>query len=157
MINSRKLQDLHPYVAYLAQELLDQARRAGIDLLVTSTYRDNESQAVLYAQGRTAPGAIVTNAGPGYSFHNYQVAFDIVPLRNGKPVWGTSGPDGQVWAKLGQLGVDIGLEWAGNWQTFREYPHFQYTAGLTIRDFLSGKRLDDVIEVQYEDDPQKNS
>lgn len=153
MINSRKLEDLHPYVAYLAQELIDQAHAAGIDLLVTSTFRDNESQAQLYAQGRTAPGPVVTNARPGYSFHQHHCAFDVVPLKNGKPLWSTSGPDGQVWATLGQLGVNLGLEWAGNWKTFREYPHFQYTAGLTITDFLNGRTLDDVIEVHYEDVP----
>jgi len=151
MINSRKLEDLHPYVAYLAQELCDQAKAVGIDVLVTCTYRDNESQAEAYAQGRTKPGAVVTNAKPGYSFHQHHCAFDVVPLRHGKPVWGTTGPDGQLWTSLGQIGLNLGLEWAGTWKTFREYPHFQYTAGLTIADFLNGKTLDDVIEIKYED------
>jgi len=151
MINSRALTDLHPYVAYLAQCHIDRVKGLGIDLIVTSTFRDAESQAQLYAQGRTAPGNIVTNAGPGHSFHQYHCAYDIVPLRNGKAVWGTGGADGALWTSVGQAGMDLGLEWAGNWVSFKEYPHFQYTAGLTINDFLAGKTLDDVIEVHYQD------
>jgi peptidoglycan L-alanyl-D-glutamate endopeptidase CwlK len=140
MINSRNLNDLHPVVREKAQAFIDKARLQGIDLLVTSTYRDNESQAALYAQGRTKPGAIVTNARPGQSWHNWRCAFDVVPLRNGKPVWGTSGPDGDLWRKVGELGESVGLEWAGRWTgKLREMAHFQYTGGLTLAQLQSGK------------------
>jgi peptidoglycan L-alanyl-D-glutamate endopeptidase CwlK len=140
MINSRNLIDLHPVVREKAQAFIEKARLQGIDLLVTSTYRDNESQAALYAQGRTKPGAIVTNAKPGQSWHNWRCAFDVVPLRNGKPVWGTSGPDGDLWRKIGELGESVGLEWAGRWTgKLREMAHFQYTGGLTLAQLQSGK------------------
>ena len=151
MINSRSLNDLHPYVKYLAEELIEASKEHGIDLLITSTYRDFESQNALYAQGRTKPGAKVTNAKAGQSFHNWRVAFDVVPLRAGKPVWNTGGADGQLWQTIGKLGVDLGLEWAGNWKTFKEFPHFQFTGGLTLADLNAGKTLDDVIDVEYED------
>lgn len=140
MINSRNLIDLHPIVREKAQTFIEQSRLQGIDLLVTSTYRDNESQAALYAQGRTKPGLIVTNAKPGQSWHNWRCAFDVVPLRNGKPVWGTSGPDGDLWRKIGELGELVGLEWAGRWAgKLREMAHFQYTGGLTLAQLQSGK------------------
>jgi peptidoglycan L-alanyl-D-glutamate endopeptidase CwlK len=140
MINSRNLIDLHPVVREKAQAFIEKARLQGIDLLVTSTYRDNESQAALYAQGRTKPGLIVTNAKPGQSWHNWRCAFDVVPLRNGKPVWGTSGPDGDLWRKIGELGESVGLEWAGRWTgKLREMAHFQYTGGLTLAQLQSGK------------------
>lgn len=153
MINSRKLEDLHPYVAYLAEDLINLCRESGIDLLVTSTYRDMESQQQIYNQGRTpaskAKGEkIVTNARPGQSFHNYRCAFDVVPLVNSKAVWN----DNTVWARIGQLGKEVGLEWAGDWKTFKEFPHFQYTGGLTLADFQSGKTLDDVLEVVEEEE-----
>lgn len=141
MINSRDLKDLHPLVAERAQRMIDSCKAQGIDILVTSTYRDNESQTALYAQGRTKPGSKVTNAKAGESMHNYRVAFDVVPLRDGKPVWGTAGLDLQLWKKVGQAGKDCGLEWAGDWLTLIEYPHFQYTAGLTIKDFQAGKTI----------------
>lgn len=142
MINSRKIEDLHPIVAAKCCDFLSRCKVAGIDVLITSTYRDNESQEALYAQGRTAPGARVTNAKPGQSWHNWRVAFDVVPLRHGKPVWGTAGADGELWARVGRAGEASGLEWAGRWRTFREFAHFQFTNGLTLADFRAGRTLD---------------
>lgn len=139
MINSRSLDDLHPLVADKARELISRCQAQGIDLLVTSTYRDLESQAALYAQGRTAPGRIVTNAKPGQSFHNWRVAFDVVPLRHGKPVWNTTGEDGRLWQTVGALGESVGLEWAGRWKSFREMAHFQFTGGITLADLQAGR------------------
>ena len=124
----------------MAEKFLKLAKDAGIDLIVTSTYRDLESQAALFAQGRTKPGQIVTNARPGQSWHNWRCAFDVVPIRNGKPVWSTTGPDGALWRKVGELGESVGLEWAGRWTgKLREFAHFQYTGGLTLADLQSGK------------------
>ena len=141
MINSRSLNDLHPKVKPMVEEFIQKCADNGIDLLVTSTYRDHESQNALYAQGRTAPGKKVTNAKGGQSWHNWRVAVDIVPMRNGKPVWGTTGPDGELWNKVGEIGESVGLEWAGRWKTFKEFAHFQYTGGLSLADFQAGKTL----------------
>lgn len=135
MINSRKIQDLHPKVATMAAMMIAECKTVGVDLLITSTFRDCESQDALFAQGRTAPGRIVTNAKGGQSFHNYRVAFDVVPLINGKPQWDVSDP---VWKQVGAIGKQCGLEWAGDWKRFKEYPHFQYTNNLTIADFQKG-------------------
>ena len=141
MINSRSLNDLHPKVKPMVEEFIQKCADNGIDLLVTSTYRDHESQNALYAQGRTTPGKKVTNAKGGQSWHNWRVAVDIVPMRNGKPVWGTTGPDGELWNKVGEIGESVGLEWAGRWKTFKEFAHFQYTGGLSLADFQAGKTL----------------
>ena len=94
MINSRDIAALHPQVAAKARAFVEACRAQGIDILVTSTYRDHASQDALYALGRSKSGKKVTNAKGGQSFHNFRVAFDIVPLRAGKPVWGTAGEDG---------------------------------------------------------------
>lgn len=141
MTNSRSLDDLNPLVRKLAIRFIERCKAEGIDILVTSTYRDAESQNLLYAQGRTAPGRKVTNAKAGQSWHNWRVAFDVVPLRNGKPVWNTSGDDLKLWQQVGTIGVTCGLEWAGNWKTFQEFPHFQFTGGLTLADMQAGKQL----------------
>ncbi len=138
MINSRSLDDLLPQVRSRVQKFFDAAKAQGIDLLVTSTYRDNASQAALYAQGRTAPGKIVTNAKAGQSFHNYRCAVDVVPMRNGKPVWDSKDP---VWQVVGRLGKAAGLEWAGDWKRFKEFPHFQYTGGLTLAQLQAGAKI----------------
>lgn len=142
MINSRKLNDLLPVVYTKAAAFIEMCKAEGIDVLVTSTYRDFESQSDLYAQGRTKPGKRVTNAKAGESWHNYRCAFDVVPLRGGKPVWSTDGLDGALWQRLGAIGAACGLEWAGNWTgKFREMAHFQYTGGLSLKDLQAGKEV----------------
>lgn len=141
MINSRDLKDLHPVVAAKAYTFKERCKQEGIDLLFTSTYRDKASQDALFAQGRTTAGKIVTKARGGQSYHNFRVAFDVVPLRNGKPVWGTTGEDGKLWQRVGEIGESCGLEWAGRWKTFKEMAHFQHTAGLKLADFQAGKTI----------------
>lgn len=139
---SRDIADLLPPVKTRAEALLKTAKDAGIDLIITSTYRSNEEQAALYAQGRTKPGLVVTNARPGESWHNWRCAFDVVPIRNGKAVWNTTGPDGDLWRKVGELGESVGLEWAGRWTgKLREMAHFQYTGGLTTADLKAGRKI----------------
>lgn len=138
MINSRSLDELIPQAKERVEKFIALCEENGIDLLVTSTYRDAESQNALYAQGRTAPGRIVTNAKAGDSWHNWRCAVDVVPLVNGKPNWDTSDP---VWAQIGRLGKEAGLEWAGEWKTFKEFAHFQYTGGLTLAQLKSGQQI----------------
>lgn len=137
MINSRDLKELLPEVRIIADLFLSRTQNLGIDLLVTSTYRDFAAQAALYARGRSIPGRRVTNAKPGQSWHNWRRAFDIVPMRYGKPVWSTAGADGRLWARIGEIGESCGLEWAGRWTRFREYPHFQISGGLTLAQLIS--------------------
>lgn len=137
MINSRKIEDLHPKVMQLCSEFIKACDAQGIDILITSTYRDYVSQNALYAQGRTAPGKIVTNAKAGQSFHNFRVAFDFVPLVNGKAQW----KDTKLFIQCGAIAKKVGLEWAGDWKKFKEMAHCQYTGGLTLKDFQVGKGL----------------
>lgn len=143
MKNSRDPADLHPAVQRRAAAFVAKCKAEGIDILITSTFRDAESQQALYDQGRIKPGKIVTNAKPGQSWHNWRCAFDCVPLRHGKPVWGTTGADGELWARVGAIGESCGLEWAGRWKRFREMAHFQFTAGLTLADLQSGRKIPD--------------
>lgn len=138
MINSRSLDELLPQVRERVEKFLAACKAEGIDLLVTSTYRDNQSQEALYAQGRTKPGVKVTNARAGQSFHNYRCAVDVVPMMNGKPVWNVKDP---VWRRVGALGKAAGLEWAGDWTRFKEYAHFQYTGGLTLAQLQKGVQI----------------
>ena len=138
MINSRELEDLLPPVRERVERMIADCKAEGIDLLVTSTYRDNASQDGLYAQGRTAPGRIVTNARSGQSYHNYRCAVDVVPIRNGKAIWNAKDP---VWQRIGALGKAAGLEWAGDWKRFKEFPHFQYTGGLKLAQLQKGAKI----------------
>ena len=138
MINSRNLDDLHPYVKSLALKHEALCTENGIDLLIYCTYRDDECQNALYAQGRTKPGHIVTNAKAGESFHNYHLAYDCVPMIHGKPQWS----DMELYHRVGELGESIGLQWAGRWTgKLHETAHFQFTGGLTLEDLKAGKQI----------------
>ena len=137
MINSRSLSDLNPKVAALCSAFITSCKKQNIDIIITSTYRDAESQNALYAQGRTTPGKKVTNAKAGQSFHNWRVAFDFVPIVNGKAQWN----DAALFTQCGEIAEALGLEWAGRWVKFKELAHCQYTNGLSLADFQAGKSL----------------
>lgn len=128
--------NLKPLVHRLADSLVAECGIAGIEITVTGGYRTLADQQDKYNQGRTKPGSVITNAKPGFSFHNYGVAFDIAFLKNGKTNY--SGD----WEKVGKIGKKLGLEWGGSWSSFVDKPHFQYTAGYAINDFYY-KRVDE--------------
>jgi peptidoglycan L-alanyl-D-glutamate endopeptidase CwlK len=127
---SAKLTDLDDDVQDMALRLLDEAKKQGIVLIVTQTYRTPAEQAALYAQGRSAPGRIVTHAPPGYSWHEFRRAFDVAI----KSFAGDATPkdlyDGP-WEQIGDMGEAVGLEWGGRWR-HPDRPHFQHTAGRTL-------------------------
>lgn len=129
MINSRDIKDLTPAMQVKCSAFIQKCKDAGIDVIITSTFRDFESQDAIYAQGRTKPGAKVTNAKAGDSYHNYRIAFDFVPVVNGKAVW----DDIKTFIKCGEIGKSLGMEYAGDWKSFKEYAHLQ-EAGHTIEE-----------------------
>ena len=133
MINSRSLSDLDPVARAVCQKHIEACAAIGIDLLVTSTYRDNESQEALYQIGRT-PGDVrrtVTNAKAGHSWHNYRCAWDVVPLVGGKCVWN----DTVLWEQIIACGVAAGAEAGALWATFKDKPHFQVVpSGLSFSE-----------------------
>lgn len=147
MIVSKDIADLHPRMQDLAKQFLAKCAAENLDVRITCTFRDNAAQDALYARGRTIltengqPVKKVTNAKGGQSMHNYHLAFDCVPFRGGKPVWGTTGADLMLWMRVGNIGEGVGLEWAGRWKTFKEMPHFQFTGGHPLSYFEAGGKL----------------
>lgn len=123
---------LHPRMRGQARQLLSMAAGRGIDLRVTSGLRTYEEQAALYAQGRTKPGNVVTNAPPGHSWHNFGLAFDVVPWEDGRLNWNTA-----RWTEIGQMGKSLGLQWGGDWTGLVDKPHFQAPQGLSLSDARS--------------------
>lgn len=82
-------------------------------------------QEKIYAQGRTLPGGIVSDAKPGDSYHNWALAFDAVPVAyKALPNWNPTGP---YWERIGAIGKNLGLTWGGDWSK-PDKPHFQLTA-----------------------------
>lgn len=131
-VSEYRLGKLHPKVREAARKFINAAEAEGIKLRVTHTLRTIAEQDALYAQGRTAPGKIVTNAKGGRSFHNYGLALDVVEIKDGKALW--SNPR---WNRIGELGKQYGFKWGGDWQSLKDMPHFEMTFGYTTSQLMA--------------------
>lgn len=104
------------------------------------TFRDNEFQDSLYAQGRTKVGKKVTNAKGGDSVHNYRCAADLGVWMNGEITY-----EPKYYKVLGAEAKKIGLKWGGDWngngvadKNDWDLMHFEYTGGLSLAQLKSG-------------------
>jgi len=135
---------VHPLLADKVAYMIDYCKRHhGLTVIITQGLRTIEQQDALYAQGRTIPGNIVTNAKGGTSYHNYGLAVDFAVKVAGKVSWDAkvdsneaNGPD---YDEVGKVGEGFGLEWGGRWPN-PDRPHLQMTFGLSIADLRAGKR-----------------
>jgi peptidoglycan L-alanyl-D-glutamate endopeptidase CwlK len=145
-VSERKIQTLHPKIREKAREFILKAKENGIELRITSGLRTWEEQDKLYAQGRTAPGSKVTNARGGESNHNYGLAFDVVPMENGKPNYNS-----KEWNKIGDIGKSVGFKWGGDWKTIIDKPHFEMLFGKELNDlkqlYIAGKKDGDYVNI----------
>lgn len=140
-----RIQLLHPKLRDEATELYDEivaALSGSAACRFAYTLRTFAEQDALFAQGRTKPGKVVTNAKGGQSYHNYGLAIDIVLLadkdHNGSfetAVWDTrtdfDGDKKADWMEVVQIFKRYGFEWGGDWK-FKDDPHFQKTFGKSI-------------------------
>jgi peptidoglycan L-alanyl-D-glutamate endopeptidase CwlK len=95
------------------------------EVRIISGTRTYEEQDELFAQGRTKPGKIVTNARGGQSNHNFGIAWDIGLFDNGS--YNENDDDYIVLAHTVLPGLNS-LEWGGNWHSFKDFPHYQLKA-----------------------------
>ena len=75
--SEKAIATLLPQVQPHARALVKKAAQHGITIKVIGGLRTYEEQNELFAQGRTKPGRIVTNARGGFSNHNFGIAFDV--------------------------------------------------------------------------------
>lgn len=118
--SERMIATLLPHVRPYARALYFKARDNGIAINIISGTRTHAEQDALYAQGRTTGGEIVTNARGGYSNHNFGIAFDIGVFSGNRYL-----PESPLYKAVGALGMELGLEWGGNWMSIVDQPHFQ--------------------------------
>ena len=77
---------LLPEVQPYARALVKKAAQHGITIKVIGGLRTYEEQNELFAQGRTKPGRIVTNARGGFSNHNFGMNLTFNYARNGPAI-----------------------------------------------------------------------
>ena len=101
----RGLEHLHKVVRAKAELLVEKCAAAGLKIKITDTLRTKAEQDALYAQGRTAPGNVVTKVQYPSSMHNWSVAFDFC-RDDGQGAFNESGG---FFEKVGKVGESIGL------------------------------------------------
>ena len=70
----KRIMTMHPKVRFEVLHLFKKCFKQGLRIRIVQAYRTFAEQNELYAQGRTKPGPIVTNAKGGLSNHNYGLA-----------------------------------------------------------------------------------
>lgn len=93
----------------------------GYQMVLVEGYRSPERQAALARKG-----VGVTRAGAGQSCHQHGLAVDSALYRDGKLHWDM----GDAWTRrgyllYGELAVQAGLEWGGNWRSLKDYVHLE--------------------------------
>ena len=137
-MNSRKIEDLHPYLAkrYLeAKAIWQREHPSAPQPFLTQTFRSIDYQNDLYELGRSNPGKIVTNARGGQSLHNYypSLAFDIAFHIAGEVFW-----EDQWFAEFADIIKPMGVHWGGDQVRFKDNPHFD-VPNFTWHDAAAGK------------------
>lgn len=132
----QRLEGLLPEVKVRVLDVLDELRGMGLYFFVSLGTRTIPDQDALYAIGRTKPGAKVTNAKGGYSWHNFKRAADLVLVRNGGEIeWKNldTNSDGIAdYSQMGQVAKAHGFIWGGDFKGLADYGHIEYHPGLTL-------------------------
>jgi len=137
---SDKIDLLHPSIREEVRRLVeecDKALTAHSQMRIVQGLRTIDEQNALYAQGRTKPGSVVTNAKGGQSYHNYGLAVDFCLILDGKEVsWNTVkdfDQDGvSDWVEVARIFQREGYKWG---KAFNDLPHFEKSK-LNWRDLL---------------------
>lgn len=132
-VTKERISKLHPSVRAEVNKIIEQIDKAltgRAKVRISQGLRTNEEQNALYAQGRTTKGKKVTNAKGGQSIHNYGFAVDIVLIIDGKTAsWDTKADwdDDRIadWIECVQIFKANGWNWGGDWQSFKDMPHFE--------------------------------
>jgi peptidoglycan L-alanyl-D-glutamate endopeptidase CwlK len=116
-----RLSKVHPELAKRARLLIDALAAKGFPFEVVQGLRTYAEQDALFAQCRTKPGNIVTRARGGQSNHNFGLAVDICPVRNGKLDWNWR----TAFLTIDSEAEKVGLLWGGDWHKFLDLPHVE--------------------------------
>jgi len=125
---SNKLQGVHPDLVAKIQKIQAAMEILGFHMIPTDGLRTTEEQQKLYAQGRTTPGDIVTDADGVKNKSNHQAhddgfghAVDCCFVVDGQASWDEKLP----WQLYGRMAQSLGLVWGGSWIKPVDKPHVQ--------------------------------
>jgi peptidoglycan L-alanyl-D-glutamate endopeptidase CwlK len=117
------------------------AGKKGLEYRAICGTRTFEEQAELYAQGRTKPGKIVTNARPGSSFHNFGLAIDCGVFEGGKYLDASNSKKADLFHReAAKFCSKHGLRWGGNFKSIYDAPHYELDTKVTLAQMRARKR-----------------
>lgn len=116
----RDIKQLHPELQKKIELLKAACDKYGHKIGIGECLRTVAEQDALYAQGRTKPGKVVTNArGATYSSqHQWGVAVDFF-----QNIKGHEYDDLSFFNAVGALAKQLGLGWGGDWKSPVDRPH----------------------------------
>lgn len=127
-----KLNLLYPdFATRIRRVYIDMAEYHGVEMRMTEGLRTISRQKILYDQGRTTPGAIVTWAPPGFTLHHYGVASDS--CQKGKKPWDLP------WDKFAECAKNHGLNAGYFWSSKKQdKPHLELAyGGLSLEQMVN--------------------
>lgn len=162
-VSIERVKLLHPAIRDEVAKAIEYVETGFNDTMcirVVQGLRTIEEQNALYAQGRTAPGKIVTNAKGGKSYHNYGLAIDFAIMYDmdknktyEKLSWDIfydHDKDGKRdWMEVVDFFKSIGYKYGGDWKSLKDYPHLEKSFGFTVmqlfqmyqdKKFITGTR-----------------
>lgn len=105
--------------------IMEKLKARGYPMTLLEGYRSPERQNALAGQA-----TLVTKAKGGQSKHQYGLAVDLAPVRNGKVVISEKDPWAlEAYQALGEEAHAASLTWGGVWR-FRDYGHIEKSGPL---------------------------
>lgn len=116
------LEFLAPKFTAAVQAAMAECHALGIPAMVYETYRTDALAKAYYAKGRTAPGTIVTNAKDNvHSWHGFGLAVDVI---HASARWDAPA---SFWSQMAAVFKRHGCSWGGDWVSFKDLPHMQWS------------------------------
>jgi peptidoglycan L-alanyl-D-glutamate endopeptidase CwlK len=152
-VTETRINLLHPQIRDEVKTLVEQANKVispKLTIRIVQGLRTIEEQNDLYAQGRTKPGKVVTNAKGGSSYHNYGLAIDFAFLVDGKEIsWDTSKDwdNDKIadWLEVVKIFVKAGYTWGGDFKSIKDMPHLEKKFGFTWQQLLEKYNKKDFV------------
>lgn len=143
-LNAERLAKVLPELAEKCAKLIGIAYQEGFTLLVTQGFRSIAEQNALYAQGRTKPGKIVTNAKGSQSNHTRGEAVDFAFIVNGEVSW-----EDKLYLKIGGWAKQVGLNWGGDWRSIKDKPHVELPSKKQPQASQTPETISSVINIEF--------
>ena len=144
-ISIGRVAHLHPkFIPEITSFIDDIEAATGRTFMVVQGLRNFAQQDIIYNEGRTTPGKIISNAKAGQSYHNYGLAVDICPFMVGS----TTELDWNFDFKtIRQTALDHGLECGMDWpEPETDLDHFENRFSFTWEQLLAKYETRDFIE-----------